>query len=162
MTFITGKQLADELKALGFEQVEDPRDTSYACPSTEWLPIFGEYCRLHQPAKPGSGEESDCDDSAIWAVDQARRSANFNPACKGHGHSVCYCKVRIPLVAEAHEDDGEINNLNGIEGPRNHTTNIIRCDDGKLYFFEPQTARFMDGAEAVRTGRVSALPSVMP
>lgn len=162
MIFISGQQLADELKALGFERVEEPRDTSYACPSPQWLPVFGEYCRTNQPATPGSGQETDCDDVAIWAVDQARRSANFNFACKGHGHAVCYCKVRIPLVAEGQEDYSRINDLNGIEGPRNHTTLIARCDDGKLYFLEPQTGRFMDAAEAVRTGRTCGLPFVLP
>lgn len=162
MTFITGQQLADELRALGFEEVHTPRDTSYACPSLLWLAQFGKYCLANQPAKPGSGQESDCDDSADWAVDQARRSANANPDCKGHGHPVCYCEVRIPLVTDAHEDDGEINDLNGIEGPQEHSTTIVRCDDGKLYFFEPQTGRFMDGDEAVRAGRVSACVFVRP
>lgn len=162
MTFITGQQLADELKSLGFERVEDPRDTTDACPSPTWLVPFGEYCRANQPAKPGSGQESDCDDSVIWTLDQARRSAGENPDCKGHGYAVCYCTVRIPLVTPANEDYGIVNDLNGIEGPRNHTTTIVRCDDGKLYFFEPQTGRFMDGAEAVRTGRVSACVFALP
>jgi hypothetical protein len=72
---VLAQQIVDELKALGFQQVIDPRDTRYACPDPGWLGQFGDYCRLNQPAKPSSGETGDCDDAAFWAVVEAGKSA---------------------------------------------------------------------------------------
>ena len=157
ITVLQSQKIVNELRdILGFQSIETARDRNYACPSPEWLGPFGEWCRLNQPAKPSEGETGDCDDSALWAVVEARKSARDNPEFRGSGYAVFYCTVRIPLVGIGQEEnwDGNTNDLNGIPGPTTHTTCLVRCSDGIWYFFEPQTGLSANAREAIASGRV--------
>ena len=161
---VPAKQVVDELKALGFQQVIDPRDTKYSCPDPGWLGQFGDYCRLNQPAKPSSGETGDCDDAAFWAVVEAGKAARENADFTGPGYAFDYCRVNIPLVPVGHEDDwdGAENTLNGIPTTSRHETDVVRCSNDTWFFFEPQTGLWVGCRDAIDAGRVGDRLLVLP
>jgi len=150
MKIVSGAALSADIKALGCVMQTVPRDATNACPSKEWMIGFGLYCRQYQPAKPESGEGGDCDDAAIWCVNEARKAALADVDCRGHGFAVCYCQVALSVA----DDEGNLFGLNGIPGGTDHVTILIRCDDDLWYFFEPQTGLFCLAKAVIDSGGV--------
>lgn len=60
---LTGQQISDELKTLGFERVEGPWDDSYLVPHSKWLDEFGAWWTKEiLPTLKYEENEFDCDD----------------------------------------------------------------------------------------------------
>lgn len=127
--------LVQELKDMGFIDIQGPMDRRVMLPHVDWLREFGGYLQLHkQPYVP---EAHDCDNFASEACDLATQSLlQTGEEC---GHSVCECSLSIA--------EGEY--LNGMGPGGGHACNVVKCADLNWYFFEPQNGRFTPAVEAI-------------
>lgn len=109
-------------------------DGVYFTPSKEWL--TGEFSRIVQEefrAKGPADEAWDCDDAALQAVVLARR-ANRQ---RGKAEGIAFGFVSGVLSGP----------LNGIQ-PGPHATNIVLCNDGNMYLYEPQNGQLSLAADS--------------
>ena len=138
MNIVPATRLLGDLNDL-FPALTSPiRDNQVACPSYAWLSgPFADFVRANvQTYVP---EKFDCDDFALKTVVLATEALNESDDLSNCGHSIGICYLHIN------------GNLNGVTDG-NHATNIVRIDDGRLVFFEPQNRGIIDARGVVRDG----------
>lgn len=100
-------------------------DGEYFLPSLSW--VTGEFSRIVQDEFKRNGptpESWDCDDAALQAMVLARK------ANRQRGSGIAFGYAGGMLVSE----------LNGIKAGI-HATNLVLCNDGNLYLYEPQNGK---------------------
>ena len=116
------------------------RDGKLACPSYEWLEgPFSEFVRDNM--QHYVTEKFDCDDFALKTVVLGTEALNATDSLIGCGHSIGIAYAFI---------NGE---LNGVRDG-NHATNIVRLDDGRVVFYEPQNQKIEFAESVVENGTV--------
>ncbi len=138
MNIVPATRLQNDLNDLYKALMSPVRDGRVACPSYDWLAgPFADFVRDN--VRTYVPEKFDCDDFALKAVVLATEALNASDEITGCGHSIGICYLHVA------------GNLNGVTDA-NHATNIVRLDDGRLMFFEPQNRGIMDAREAVAAG----------
>lgn len=139
MKTIIALDYLSELQTLGFK-CWAPRDSGLWCPVQEWLDDFAEY--LVENHDSAAKEAWDCDDYALHAVVQASIACRLAEVeC---GHTFVYCTVRLW---------GELNGVKPNDSI-GHALNLVRLDDDRLLFFEPQNGRYCDAKAVIDAGVV--------
>lgn len=131
---LAAEQLEHELVEIGFdpEQV-NLRDERYFCPRLKWLVMFARFCSTNCP--PYQAGKFDCDDLALWAIQQATNASRLNPTIKD-GHALGYEEILIY--------QGRITR---------HANNLCRCQEG-WFRLDPQNG----DVQPTRMARETVIP----
>jgi hypothetical protein len=140
MNIISSQTLHQELLNLfPSATITPPRDARYACPSESWLTHdFAEYVRREIQTKYVA-EKFDCDDFTLETICLATKALNETAELRSCGHTIGMSYVMVK------------GNLNGVRDSF-HACNLVRLDDGRWVFFEPQNQRMTDANIAIRDG----------
>lgn len=117
-----------KLKALGFHEIRFA-DSEYVAPSRAWLGEFAGHVRSIAPTyKP---EKFDCENFARLAASQADL-ALYASLEEGAGHT--FGEATCTLKDESGKFQA-------------HALNVVVCDDGEVYAFEPQNGSIVRAAD---------------
>lgn len=122
MRLIKGEEIYGELFDHA-QNIEGPRDKQYICPARGWVTDFGAWLLPRLPKY--EADRFDCDDYALTAL----TLADTAPTRLKHSPAIGVARVAIQ----------EGKSLNGVEGGKApHMTCVVRCDDNRWYYYEPQ------------------------
>jgi hypothetical protein len=117
-----------KLKALGFNEIRFA-DSNYVAPSRAWLTEFAAHMRVVAPSyKP---EKFDCENFARLAASQADL-ALYASLEEGAGHTFG------EATCTRQNDQGKY---------ETHALNLVICDDGEAYAFEPQNGAIVRASD---------------
>jgi len=135
---ISAEQVYTELTSIKLITHVDPlRDLRYFCPDIRWLADFGEFLSVNK--QPYIQEKRDCDDFAVWALQHANDALASSQKATNCGHTFGIAKLSLGISLR---EDETTATFFGLEGPVNHVANLVRCNDGVWYFFEPQSSKY--------------------